>query len=152
MQANRQTAEIRKRALDLLARREHSEQELQRKLLDRGYTPDTVGEVLTGLKTTGMQNDVRYTEAYIRNRMAKGYGPVRISRELYERGISGELTAQVLAAMETDWEGLVQAVRQKKFGLQAPAGIREQARQSRFLHYRGFTSEQIRNAFKDSTR
>ena len=121
---------------------------MQRKLLLRGYTPETVGEVLTGLKTAGMQNDARYAEAYIRSRMAKGYGPARISRELYERGISGELVTQALAAMETDWEGLVRAVRQKKFGRQAPADTREQARQSRFLHYRGFTSEQIRNALK----
>lgn len=138
--------------MDLLARREHSEQELQRKLVARGYTPDTVGEALSGLKAAGMQDDARYAEAYIRNRVAKGYGPVRISRELYERGISEELTAQVLAATGTDWEGQVQAVRQKKFGLQLPAGIREQARQSRFLHYRGFTSEQIRKAIENGTR
>lgn len=151
MQAMGQTAEIRKRALDLLARREHSEHELQRKLVARGYPPGTVGEALTGLKAAGMQNDTRYTEAYIRNRAAKGYGPLRISRELYERGIADGLAAQVMAAMETDWEELARSVRQKKFGLQAPAGIREQARQSRFLQQRGFTSQQIRNAVKDST-
>ena len=77
--------------MDLLARREHSEQELQQKLQARGYGPEAVGEVLVGLKTAGMQDDVRYTEAYIRSRVAKGYGPVRISRELYERGIPRHL-------------------------------------------------------------
>ena len=117
----------------------------------RGYPPETVGEALIGLKAAGMQNDTRYTEAYIRNRVAKGYGPLRISRELYERGIADELAAQVMVAMETDWEDLARSVRQKKFGLQAPADIREQARQSRFLQQRGFTSPQIRNAVKDST-
>ena len=124
---------------------------MQRKLLARGYTPETVGEALAGLKAAGIQNDARFAEAYIRNRVANGYGPVRITRELYERGVSRELVTQVLAALEMDWAEQVQAVRQKKFGRQAPADIKEQARQSRFLQYRGFTYQQIGNAFKDST-
>ena len=137
--------------MDLLARREHSEQELQRKLQARGYTPETIGEALAALKAAGIQNDARFAEAYLRNRVANGYGPVRITRELYERGISRELVTQVLAALEMDWEEHVQAARQKKFGLQAPSDIKDQARQSRFLQYRGFTYQQIGNAFKDST-
>ena len=91
----------------------------------------------------------RYTEAYIRNRVAKGYGPVRISRELYERGIAEELVGQVLAAMQVDWEALVQTVQSKKFGLPA-TDIREQARQSRFLQHRGFTCQQIQSVFNKS--
>ena len=136
--------------MDLLARREHSEQELQQKLQARGYGPEAVGEVLVGLKTAGVQDDVRYTEAYILSRVAKGYGPVRISRELYERGITGTLVTQVLAGMDLDWDERIQAVRQKKFGRQAPPDFREQARQSRFLLYRGFTSEQTRKVFNKS--
>ena len=137
--------------MDFLARREHSEQELQRKLLARGYTPETIGEALTGLKAAGIQNDARFAEAYIRNRVANGYGPVRITRELHERGVSRELVTQVLAALDTDWEEQVQAVRHKKFGRQAPSDIKDKARQSRFLQYRGFTYQQIGNVFKDST-
>lgn len=137
--------------MDLLARREHSEQELQRKLLARGYTPETIGEALAGLKAAGLQNDARFAEAYVRNRVATGYGPVRITRELYERGVSEVLVTQVLNELEMDWEEQARAVRQKKFGPQAPADIKDQARQSRFLQYRGFTYQQIGNAFKDST-
>ena len=136
--------------MDLLARREHSEQELQQKLLTRGFGPEAVEEVLADLKTAGMQDDVRYTEAYIRSRVAKGYGPVRISRELFERGITDKLVTQVLTAMDMDWDERIRAVRQKKFGLDAPADIREQARQSRFLLYRGFTSEQTQRVFNKS--
>ena len=137
--------------MDLLARREHSEQELQRKLLARGYTPEPVREALAGLKASGMQNDARFAEQYTRNRLEKGYGPARISRELYERGIPKELATQMLSAMEVEWDELAQAVREKKFGRQVPTDIKEQAKQSRFLQYRGFTYQQIGNAFKDST-
>ena len=136
--------------MELLARREHSEQELQQKLQARGYGAEAVGEVLVGLKTARLQDDVRYTEAYILSRVAKGYGPVRISRELYERGITGALVTQVLAGMDLDWDERIQAVRQKKFGRPAPADFREQARQSRFLLYRGFTPEQTQRVFNTS--
>ncbi len=123
---------------------------MQQKLQARGYGPEAVGEVLVGLKTAGVQDDVRYTEAYILSRVAKGYGPVRISRELYERGITGTLVKQVLAGMDLDWDERIQSVRKKKFGRQAPADFREQARQSRFLLYRGFTSEQTQRVFNTS--
>ena len=93
-----------------------------------------------------MQDDTRYAEAYARNRVAKGYGPLRIVRELAERGVNADLARQTLTAV--DWAARSQAVRVKKFGQQAPPDFREQARQSRFLQYRGFTSEQIRSAFK----
>ena len=136
--------------MDLLARREHSGQELQVKLAARGFAPEAVGEVLAGLKSAGMQDDARYAEAYTRSRVAKGYGPLRISRELGERGLAEELVRQVFTAMDPDWGEHIRAVRQKKFGLQAPMDFREQARQSRFLQYRGFTSEQIRREFKGS--
>ena len=105
---------------------------------------------MAGLKTAGMQDDARYAEAYIRSRVAKGYGPLRISQELCERGLAGELVEQVLVTMDMDWEARIRSVRQKKYGRQAPADFREQARQSRFLQHRGFTSEQIRTEFSNS--
>ena len=136
--------------MDLLARREHSEQELQAKLVARGFAAQAVGEVLASLKHEGIQDDERYAEAYVRSRVAKGYGPLRITRELSERGMAEELAIQALAAMNPDWGEQARVVRQKKFGLRAPADFREQARQSRFLQYRGFTSEQIRREFNNS--
>ena len=97
-----------------------------------------------------MQDDTRYAEAYVRSRVVKGYGPVRILNELLARGLTGERADHALAAMEPDWDEQIRAVRQKKFGEQAPTDMQEQARQSRFLHYRGFTSEQIRNTFRQT--
>ena len=99
-----------------------------------------------------MQDDARYAEAYTGSRIAKGYGPLRIIRELSERGLAEELVRQAFSAMDLDWEERIRAVREKKFGRQAPVDFKEQARQSRFLQYRGFTSEQVRNAFKEVDR
>ena len=99
-----------------------------------------------------MQDDARYAETYARSRVAKGYGPLRITRELSERGLTEELVRQVFSAMDLDWDARIRAVREKKFGRQAPMDYKEQSRQSRFLQYRGFTSEQIRKAFQEVDR
>ena len=136
--------------MDLLARREHSEQELRLKLAARGYLSEPVEKVLADLRSAGLQDDARYAEAYVRSRVAKGYGPLRITRELSERGLAEELVQQVVSAMGLDWEAHISAAREKKFGPQAPMDFKQQARQSRFLQYRGFTSEQIRRQFNNS--
>lgn len=107
--------------------------------------------MLAGLKSEGLQDDARYAEAYARSRIAKGYGPLRIARELSERGLDEEMAQRVFTAMEPDWDARIRSVREKKFGRQAPMDFTEQARQSRFLQYRGFTSEQIRKVFKKLT-
>lgn len=73
---------------------------------------------------------------------------MRISQELREKGISGDLIEALLFAGEVDWAAQLLEVREKKFGKSMPDSYKEQARQSRFLQYRGFPSEQIRQLFK----
>jgi regulatory protein len=51
---------IRKKAMDLLARREHSEQELRQKLKSRGYEFETIDEVVQGLKSDCLLSDERF--------------------------------------------------------------------------------------------
>lgn len=95
-----------------------------------------------------MQSDRRFTDALVRTRIEKGYGPSWISRELQGKGIDAQLIEAALAAGTEDWTELAARVREKKFGRSLPANYREQARQSRFLQYRGYTGEQIRSVFK----
>ncbi len=136
------------RALGLLARREHAEREIKHKLLLRGYGREDVEDVIAGLKAEGLQDDARYTAAYIHARISKGYGPVRIAQELRQRGIAGDLVELSMAAADIDWRERLEAARSKRFGERLPADDKEQARQARFLHYRGFTTEQISHAFR----
>lgn len=131
----------------MLARREHSEKELQRKLVARDFPQEAVVEVLEQLRQEGLQSDHRFTEAFVHNRIGKGIGPLRISRELQERGIDAAQIEDVLATCDVDWMECIALVREKKFGRAKPEDYREQARQSRFLQYRGFSGEQIRSLF-----
>ncbi len=83
-------------ALDLLARREHSRRELERKLGARGFTDELIAPTLDALEESGELASARFTASFIRARAAKGQGPARIRAELAERGIDREQASGTL--------------------------------------------------------
>ena len=130
----------------MLAGREHSRAELQRKLAARGHTTGAVEKVLDDLQGRGLLDDRRFAEQYARMRVRKGYGPLRIRAELRERGIDTATIGVLLDAGSYDWRELLREVRLKRFGPQKPAVRSEQARQARFLSRRGFPESLVRAA------
>lgn len=133
----------RKKAMDLLARREHSVAELRAKLIARDFSPDAVDRAITLLTEEGLVSDERFAEAFVTSRVRKGQGPLRIRVELERRGVSSDFITTCLEQGDIDWDGLVRSVRVKKFGPASIENYREWARQANFLHYRGFTGDQI---------
>ena len=132
--------------MDLLARRDHSRLELGRKLTERGFESATVEHVLEDLIRDRLLEEDRFVESFIRGRIAKGHGPVRIRGELAQRGIEDASVSAALAEADYDWTALAAEVRAKRFGGAAPGDFKERARQAKFLQYRGFEGEQIRAA------
>jgi regulatory protein len=136
----------RRQALDLLARREHSRLELERKLAARDYEPELIGETLDQLQRENLQSDERFAESFVQARAARGQGPVRIRMELAERGVSG--ADACLREAGLDWAALARETRIKRFGKAVPGDFKEKARQMRFLQYRGFSHDQITAALE----
>jgi len=135
---------VRKKAMDLLMRREHAVGELQKKLNARDYDTEIVAEVVEQLASEGLVSDTRFTEAFVRYRANNGRGPQRIQSELRERGVNEKIQAAYLDMGDSRWFERAAQVRSKRFGDALPEDFKERARQARFLQYRGFTSEQIR--------
>ena len=140
---------LRKTAMDYLARREHSEQELVRKLTTRGFDAGMVEAAVADLKADGLQSDTRFAEAFVNSRFQRGSGPQKIHAELRERGIDADLISLCVEAYDDQWRQRVREVREKKFGADLPGDFRGRSRQMRFLQQRGFTAEQISGVFKD---
>ena len=134
-------------ALGLLVRREHSRYELERKLIKREHCLAVIGDALDRLTAEDALSEDRFTDAYVRMRKARGYGPLRIQVELRERGINDGLIAHYLAVYGDDWDQSVERVYHKRFTKQAE-DAKERARQQRFLQYRGFTHEQIQRVLR----
>lgn len=138
--------DIEQKALDLLSLREHSRQELTRKLLKRKFELADIDVVLDKLMERKFLSEERFTEAYINSRMKKGYGPLRIEQELQERGVNGAIIGRTFETMDCDWYAQAVDVRRKKFGEGRVDDYKEKAKQMRFLQYRGFDQEQLRYA------
>lgn len=147
--ADQRTA-ARRLAMDLLARREHSRQELKRKLLAREFPPSDIRVVLDALREEGLQNDRRFIEAFVRSRLSKGKGPLKVQAELAARGVPDALVHEVLSAAQADWVALATSVLSRRFGDEPVADFRDKARRMRFLAQRGFTSEQSQQALAQS--
>lgn len=138
----------RDRALNLLARREHSALELRDKLARRGVDAELIGRLLAELAAAGLQSDARFAEAYANARADKGYGPLRLRAELAQRGVAERIISATLDEFDELWPQALARLARKRFGLDPGAGgpvpeRHEQARQTRFLRQRGFTLAQI---------
>jgi regulatory protein len=134
-------------ALKLLARREHSARELQRKLAARGITHEDAAAAVAHAASEGWQADARYAEMLVRSRVSQGYGPVRIEAELEVAGVAAEHIAAALDAADVDWRELAREQHAKKFGA-PPRSSAERAKQYRYLQGRGFDANQIGAALK----
>ena len=131
-------------AIRLLSRREHTTLELRRKLKGRGIDDAIINMVIEQLNHDRLLSDERFTENYVRMRMNKGYGPMRIRAELKERGVADNLIARYLAYDEEVWVEQAVDAREKKFGAESPVDIKNYNRQARFLQQRGFNTGIVR--------
>lgn len=132
----------------MLARREHSRKELLDKLALRGFERHEVEPVIADMAAQNWQNDGRYAECYIRQRIAAGYGPLRINYELQQRGIdSTALDAQ--ADEQGGWQNLLLDVYSRKFDDETSLSQNEWLKRSRFLQQRGFSGEMIKCLFAE---
>ena len=138
----------RRKALDLLARREHAVKEIRDKLIRKGIDRQLVDTTLESLVAEGLLSDSRFVEVFLEARKNRGYGPLRIQAELKQRGIDDDLISQFMDPYDQQWSEVIHDVWCKRFSGHFPTDLKERARQSRFLQYRGFTSEQITRLFK----
>lgn len=131
----------------MLARREHSEKELFRKLRAKDFAENEIQVVITQLAEEDLLSNTRFIENYIHHRRGKGFGPLHIRAELLERGIAENLIEAHLNNKDNEWFMSVQNVWRKRFKNQQPEDFKKRAQQMRFLQSRGFTFEQIESVF-----
>ncbi|MEO0437786.1 MAG: regulatory protein RecX [Pseudomonadota bacterium] len=128
-------------AMNLLARREHSLQELRRKLGSR-YEADELESALLSLVQDKLQCDARFADSYTRERIRKGFGPMKISAELQRRGVRSLVVDQalnrVLEEGSKTWQLLAEQVLRQKYGVAPPVDFKEKGQRIRFLESRGF--------------
>jgi regulatory protein len=145
-------------ALGLLARREHACQELKVKLLRKFSNKGEIPPLLLDTVLEDLQNeqylcDTRFTESYVNYRKRNGKGPMRITQELREKGVSDELIGDYVIPDDEVWEQLACELSERRFGRDegfedVESRQKFEAKQMRFLQGRGFTFDQIKKAVR----
>ncbi|MDZ4202650.1 MAG: recombination regulator RecX [Gallionella sp.] len=147
---------LRARALQYLARREHSRAELRAKLLphaqaDDGFDappPQDVDVLLDDLAARGWLSDQRAASQLVHAKRSR-YGMQRIIHELRQKGIGEEIISDELATLGDSEAATARDVWERKFGT-PPCDAKEKARQIRFLQSRGFSMQTIIRLMRDA--
>jgi len=134
--------DLRERALRLLARREHSRFELDRKLGQAGFVQHDIDPLLDEFEEKNWLSDRRFAESYVADHRARA-GSVKLAYDLRQRGVSNAIIEGVLRENCDSELDRAREVWRKKFGL-PPADTLEKARQMRFMQNRGFALELVR--------
>ena len=130
----------------LLAGREHSRAELERKLAEHETEPGELARALDELQAKGFINEQRVVESVVYRRASR-LGASRVKRELQAKGLPAEAVAQAVAGLQATEVDRAREVWRKKFGEPAPDAA-GRARQMRFLASRGFSPESIRRVVR----
>ena len=141
----------RRAAMNLLARREHSFNELLQKLSEK-FPEFSKEEILLPalqrLQDENLQSDTRFAEAYVRYRSLRGFGPQKIAAELYSRKLDSDVLDSALYEKGPDWAAICAEALGKKFRIKANAAEVERIYWQRYLLQRGFDQEDIRKTIK----
>ncbi len=141
--------DTRTRALRFLSRREYSEKELVWKLISVGINESDAEVEVARLKSENLVNDARFVQALLSVRKKRGYGPVKISRELAVRGVDETLIAEHVQFSSDSWYELVVEVARRKYLDKPVEDIHERGKRANFLKSRGFTSSHIKHALNN---
>jgi regulatory protein len=140
-------AELKVRALRLLARREHSRDELARKLSPYAESPEILEGVLRDLESGKQLSNERFAEIRA-HWLARKYGAAKIRQDLKAKGVENELVERISAEGELE---RAQAILARKY--RVPATTQEErARRARFLQGRGFSGDVIHRLVLRSER
>lgn len=131
------------RAMQYLARREHSRAELRAKLLRGAESAEEDGldVVLDQLAERGWLSDQRAAEQTVQIKRTR-FGTQRIVHELRQKGIPEGIISGALPELKEGELAVAREVWRKKFG-EIPRDAKEKARQVRFLQSRGFSLDVI---------
>jgi regulatory protein len=136
--------EMRAFAYRLLGRREYSVFELDRRIRQKWPEATAVEELVEALVDENLVSDERYAESFVRFRLQRFQGPLKIKAALRTKGISDALISRELNAHSEEWTDLATQWLER----QNPGSIdfEKKKKYYRRLTSRGFTHDQAMDA------
>jgi len=142
-----------KAALNLLARRDHSCEELRRKLKKRGYPREQIIATVSECRRMNYLDDKRFALGCLRNYRRRGHGYHRIHHLMKSKGLSDSLIDATLEKhypQQEQYADCCVALEKKiRKTVHQGAGPPSADKLYRFLFQRGFPGSIILETFKD---
>lgn len=83
---------IKHKAFSLLAKKSYFSKELEKKLLEKGFSIEEIQKLIIDLKSQGWLNDEELAERFVERQKSRGYGAKVIAHKLREKaGFSCEI-------------------------------------------------------------
>lgn len=141
-----------KQAYKLLSRRDRSPFEIAQKLKEKQFSEATITETISYLKEIDLLNESRFIRHWSRFRLEQhSYGPIRLRRELLDKGLSTEDVDRFIEGLSGEWDPahLTEKALLRRYkdpsALQTPIHRR---RAFDFLQRKGHTTESILAVFR----
>ena len=130
------------KAVDYLARREHSRFELQQKLYNKEFPPEAVRRALDTCEDLGYLDDERFARLWSEQRIRrKPEGPKMIGAKLAQKGVSHDIVERVVGELFTGERLLDTLYRAAERGRRRTGDDPEKLK--KYLLSRGFLLTQI---------
>ena len=130
-------------AYRLLGAREHSILELRQKL-QRKWPDGDADSLVEALVEENLLSDERFVESFVRSRMQRSQGPLKIRAQLRARGVSDALIGTELDEQSHNWTDLAADWLHRQHA--GPVEYKEKTKLYRRLLNRGFTHGQAMDA------
>ena len=134
------------RALRIINARPMSREELRKRLIEKGETPENAEACADWLCRMGLINDAEYAGSVVRHYAAKGYGSARIKQELRHHGVPREMWDEAMLQMPEQDAYLERFIRAR---LSEPGDRAQVKKVSDALFRRGYSWEQIKLALNE---
>lgn len=143
-------SQARRRAANILSARPLSRKELEKRLTEKGETPQHAQAAADYMEHLGYLDDCAYAMTLVEHYAAKGYGPRKVRDELYRRGVPREFWEEALAQLDEPNDTLDKLVEAKLRRVEAP-DRRDLKRVSDALMRRGYAWSDISAALRRYT-
>jgi regulatory protein len=140
-----------KRAIKFLSYRARSETEVRSKLAQSGFSPKIIEPTLEKLRSLKLLDDESFARSFAQARIEdRGYGPLRVERELRQKGVAKALVGRLLEETfaRSGGKERARALVEKRFRGKDLSDAKNLRRAIGFLQRRGYRDSVIAEIMK----
>lgn len=135
------------KAVNLLAFKDRTVQEIKQKLVEKGYSSEEVEEAVEKLSYYGYLNDQNYTISYIKDNTSKK-GKKLIMNELSHKGIDKNIVNDMYDSIDVDEERVIDEMMNRRFKEMDLSDEKSYRKVVGFFLRRGFGYDNIKKVIR----